>query len=248
MVLNSPLQENAWLFPETAPHLSEIRRQNLRVQLVYEYEKHKVQGNRNNLFLSGTSRESGSDVSFSEPRTSVEPSFGDAAFSATKDECSSIPSRRTMSLASLARWPRSSLADTVVCMPDNPFADAAPSGDTPSSATQQDPMQDIVKYSHVVTAEHEPKVTRVSGITGTWPERAEIVDPSRGFPGPAIPRGTFSQAKSFFLKSSASGGDLQGIISRRTRSQDNPIMVKDKVSIDYLNVDVPRTRNDPSSR
>lgn len=94
-------------------------------------------------------------------------------------------------------------------MPDNPFVDAAPSGDTPSSATREDPMDDLMKYSHVVTAEHKPRVARVSGINGAWPDRAEIVNPSRGFPGPAIPRGTFSQAKAFFLKSSASGSYLQ---------------------------------------
>jgi hypothetical protein len=94
-------------------------------------------------------------------------------------------------------------------MPENLFANAAPSGDTPSSATREDPMHDLMKYSHVVTAEHKPTVARVSDINGAWPERAEIVNPSRGFPGPAIPRGTFSQAKAFFLKSSASGGYLQ---------------------------------------
>lgn len=227
MVLNSPLQQKTFILAlfnhETSPRLSGITRQNLSVQPVHEHEEHQTQRNR-------------------KPRTSLEPSFGDAAFSTAKNECSSAPLRRPMSLASLSRWPKSSIADTVVCMPDNPFADAAPSGDTPSSATQEDPMQDIIQYSHVVTAEHQATVTRVSGASGAWPERAEIVDPSRGFPGPAIPRGTFSQAKAFFLKSSVSGGDLQGIISRRTRSQDNPIMAKDKVSIDYLNVDVPRAR------
>ncbi|KIK39937.1 hypothetical protein CY34DRAFT_296918 [Suillus luteus UH-Slu-Lm8-n1] len=140
-----------------------------------------------------------------------------------------------------------------MCMPDNPFVDATPSGDTPSSATREDPMDDLMKYSHVVTAEHKPRVARVSGINGAWPDRAEIVNQRRGFPGPAIPRGTFSQAKAFFLKSSASGSYLQGAISQRTRSQDNPI--KDEDSINYFKVIVPRARSlngrimcDPSSR
>lgn len=191
--------------------MSGMIRENLSDQSVYEYDKHKTQGRR-------------------KPSTSLEPSFGGAAFS-TANECSSLQSRR----------PKQSLADTFMCMPENPFADTTPSGDTPSSATQEDPMQDIARYSHVVTAKHKPRVARMSGINGAWPERAELVDPSRGFHGPVIPRGTFSQAKAFFLKSIASGGDLQGAISQRTRSQDNPI--KDKDSIDYHEVDVPRARS-----
>ncbi|KAG2146917.1 uncharacterized protein EDB93DRAFT_456225 [Suillus bovinus] len=132
-------------------------------------------------------------------------------------------------------------ADTCACMPENPFADAEPSGDTPSSATREDPMHDIVKYSHGVTAEHKPRVARVSGIDGAWPERAEIVNSTGGFPRPTICRGTFSQAKAFFLRPSASGGYAQGAISQRTRSQDNPI--KDKNSTDYFKVDIPRARS-----
>ncbi|KAG1778536.1 hypothetical protein EV702DRAFT_1093929 [Suillus placidus] len=177
----------------------------------------------------------------SELSTSLESSVGGVALSRA-NEYSSLPSRR----------PKSSLADTFMCMPENPFADATPSGDTPSFATREDPMHDIITYSHVVTAEHKPRVARVSGISGAWPERAEIVNPSRGFPGPTIPRGTFSQAKAFFLKSSTSGGYLQSAISQRTRSQENP--VKDKNLIGYLKVDVPRARSlnegimcDPSS-
>lgn len=179
----------------------------------------------------------------SEPGTSLEPFVGGAALSRV-NKYSSLPSRR----------PKSSLSDAFIHMCDNPFADATPSGDTPSSVMREDPMHDIMAYSYVVTAEHKPRVARVSGIHGAWPERAEVVNPSRGFPGPTIPRGTFSQAKAFFLKLSTSGGYLQGAISHRTRSQDNPI--KDKGSIDYQVIaDVPRARSlsggitcDPSSR
>lgn len=178
----------------------------------------------------------------SEPGTSLEPFVGGAALSKVS-KYSSLPSRRS----------KSSLSDAFIYMCDNPFADAAPSGDTPSSVMQEDPMHDIMTYSHVVTAEHKPKVARVSGIHGAWPERAEIVNPSRGFPEPTIRRSTFSQAKAFFLKLSTSGGYLQGAISHRTRSQDNPI--KDEDSIDYQVIaDVPRARSlggitcDPGSR
>lgn len=190
--------------------------------------------------LSGVTKQDSSDQPVHEydehkaerrkPNTSPELSVSGGALSKT-DEYSSLPSRRV----------KGSLADTFMYMPENPFADVAPSGDTPSSATREDPMHDITTYSHVVTAEHKPRIARVSGINGAWPERAEIVNPNRGFPGPTIRRGTFSQAKAFFLKSSASGGYLQGAISQRTRSQDNPI--KDKDSIDCLKVDIPRARS-----
>ncbi|KAG2116509.1 uncharacterized protein F5147DRAFT_346884 [Suillus discolor] len=222
---SSPFQKNrSALVPETPSRLSGVTKQDLSDQLVHEYDEHKAERCR------------------SKPNTFPELSVGGGALSKT-DEYSSLPSRRI----------KGSLADTFICMPENPFADAAPSGDTPSSATREDPMHDIMTYSHVVTAEHKPRVARVSGINGAWPERAEIVNPSRGFPGPTIRRGTFSQAKAFFLKSSASGGYLQGAISQRTRSQDNPI--KDKDSIDCLKVDIPRARSlnggimcDPNSR
>ncbi|KAG1877610.1 hypothetical protein DFJ58DRAFT_751969 [Suillus subalutaceus] len=211
--------------PDAAPRLSGITRQNLSDQPVREYDEHKARRGRR-----------------SKPSTSLEPSVGGAALSRT-NEYASLPSRR----------PENSLADTFMYMFDNPFADAAPSGDTPSSATREDPIHDVMKYSHVVTAEHKPRVARVSGINGAWPERAEIVNPSRGFPAPTIPRGTFSQAKAFFLKLSASGGYLQGAISQRTRSQDNPIKDKDSIG-DQVKVDVPRARSangrimcDPSS-
>ncbi|KAG2147311.1 hypothetical protein BD769DRAFT_1382375 [Suillus cothurnatus] len=212
--------------PEAAPRLSGIRKQNLSDQPVHEYAEHKARRRCQ-----------------SRPSTSLESFVGTAALSRA-NEHASLPSRRL----------KSSLADTFMYMSDNPFADAAPSGDTPNSATREDPMHDIMKYSHVVTAEHKPRVACVSGINGAWPERAEIVNPSRSFPGPTIPRGTFSQAKAFFLKLSASGSYLQGAISQRTRSQDNPI--KNTDSIDYqVKVDVPRARSvnggimcDPSSR
>ncbi|KAG1826784.1 uncharacterized protein BJ212DRAFT_1308246 [Suillus subaureus] len=179
---SSSFQENRPAgVPEAAPRLSGITKQNLSDQPVHEYDEYKArQGSR------------------SKPSISLESSVDGAALSRT-NEYASLPSRR----------PKSSSADAFMYMSDNPFADAAPSGNTPSFATREDPMHDIMRYSHIVTAEHKPRVACVSGINGAWPERAEIVNPSRGFPGPTIPRGTFSQAKAFFLKLSASGGYLQ---------------------------------------
>lgn len=222
------------VIPEAAPRPSGVTKQELSEQPVHKYDDHK---------LSLPSENGMPPPNFcSEPNTSLELSVRGAALFKANGYLS-LPSRR----------PKNSLADTFMCMPDNPFVDATPSGDTPSSATREDPMDDLMKYSHVVTAEHKPRVARVSGINGAWPDRAEIVNQSRGFPGPAIPRGTFSQAKAFFLKSSASGSYLQGAISQRTRSQDNPI--KDEDSINYFKVIVPRARSlngrimcDPSSR